>query len=158
MCWNQHLSLLCFISLPRLGLYRDAEAQFRSALRQFQSIDTYLLLGKVCIKIDQPLSALDLYAEVHKGERLNWVERWLSFFFASLLPGAWEIPQRYQSSDRDRQNTWSQSTPRVERSFIYVHSMHFYTHAHMLTQYMCIHGCTTWTLGTERSGQGTGFL
>lgn len=47
----------------RLGLYRDAEAQFRSALKQFQSIDTYLLLGKVCIKLDQPLNALDLYTE-----------------------------------------------------------------------------------------------
>lgn len=31
----------------RLGLYRDAEKQFISALKQQQLVDTILLLGKV---------------------------------------------------------------------------------------------------------------
>ncbi|ESN91534.1 hypothetical protein HELRODRAFT_156123 [Helobdella robusta] len=42
----------------RLGLYRDAERQFQSALTSQPIIDTYLYLAKVYIKIDQPLSAL----------------------------------------------------------------------------------------------------
>lgn len=42
---------------------RDAEKQFRSALKQQQSIETYLRLAKVYIRLDQPLTALQLFAE-----------------------------------------------------------------------------------------------
>ena len=48
----------------RLGLYRDAEAQFKSALKQFATIDAYLFLCKVYVKLDQPMTALDYYKKV----------------------------------------------------------------------------------------------
>lgn len=51
-------------SLHRLGLYRDAEAQFKSALKQFATIDAYLFLCKVYVKLDQPMTALDYYEKV----------------------------------------------------------------------------------------------
>ncbi|KAE8740732.1 hypothetical protein FOCC_FOCC013752 [Frankliniella occidentalis] len=47
----------CYYSL---GLMREAEQQFRSALRQHQCIETFLRLGRVYIRLDQPLSALDV--------------------------------------------------------------------------------------------------
>jgi len=45
-------------------MYRDAEAQFKSALKQFAAIDVYLFLCKVYVKLDQPMTALDLYKKV----------------------------------------------------------------------------------------------
>lgn len=45
----------------RLGLYRDAEAQFKSALKHFSTVDMFLYLGKVYTKLDQPSNALDYY-------------------------------------------------------------------------------------------------
>ena len=48
----------------RLGMYRDAESQFKSSLKHFSTIDMFLYLGKVYIKLDQPLSALDYYKRV----------------------------------------------------------------------------------------------
>ena len=45
-------------------MYRDAESQFRSALKHFSTIDMFLFLGKVYVKLDQPLSALDYYKRV----------------------------------------------------------------------------------------------
>ncbi|CAI8055518.1 Tetratricopeptide repeat protein 8 [Geodia barretti] len=45
----------------RLGMYRDAESQFKSSLKHFSTIDMFLYLGKVYVKLDQPLSALDYY-------------------------------------------------------------------------------------------------
>jgi hypothetical protein len=41
-----------------LGMLRDAEKQFKSALRQQEVVSTYLALAKVYIKLDQPASAL----------------------------------------------------------------------------------------------------
>lgn len=35
----------------RLGLYREAEKQFRSALNQQEVVDTYLYLAKVTVAI-----------------------------------------------------------------------------------------------------------
>ncbi|KAK7028963.1 Tetratricopeptide repeat protein 8 [Halocaridina rubra] len=45
----------------RLGLFRDAEKQFKSAIQQEDNITTYLLLGRVYIRLDQPLAALEVY-------------------------------------------------------------------------------------------------
>lgn len=45
-------------------MYRDAEGQFKSALKHFSTIDMFLFLGKVYTKLDQPLSALDYYKRV----------------------------------------------------------------------------------------------
>ncbi|OXU24111.1 hypothetical protein TSAR_010125 [Trichomalopsis sarcophagae] len=43
-----------------LGLIRDAEQQFRSALRECKTIETVLRLVRVYVKLDQPLAALEL--------------------------------------------------------------------------------------------------
>ena len=54
-------------SLPlllRLGLYRDSEAQFKSALKHFSTVDMFLFLCKVYIKLDQPTTALEYYKKV----------------------------------------------------------------------------------------------
>ena len=48
----------------RLGLYRDAEAQFKSALKHFSTIDMFLYLCKVYVKLDQPMNALDYFQKV----------------------------------------------------------------------------------------------
>lgn len=52
-----------FYFLFRLGLYRDAEKQFKSALKHQDIVDTYLYLSKVYIKLDQPLTAVDIYKQ-----------------------------------------------------------------------------------------------
>nr|XP_039250365.1 tetratricopeptide repeat protein 8-like [Styela clava]XP_039250373.1 tetratricopeptide repeat protein 8-like [Styela clava]XP_039250382.1 tetratricopeptide repeat protein 8-like [Styela clava]XP_039255326.1 tetratricopeptide repeat protein 8-like [Styela clava]XP_039255327.1 tetratricopeptide repeat protein 8-like [Styela clava] len=55
----------------RLGMYRDAERQFKSALKQESIVDTMLYLGKVYQRLDQPLSAIDIYnqgLEKYPGE------------------------------------------------------------------------------------------
>lgn len=44
-----------------MGMLRDAEQQFRSALKHDQFVDIYLYLGKVYIRLDQPLNAVDIY-------------------------------------------------------------------------------------------------
>uniref|UniRef100_A0A3Q3L4B1 Tetratricopeptide repeat domain 8 n=1 Tax=Mastacembelus armatus TaxID=205130 RepID=A0A3Q3L4B1_9TELE len=47
----------------RLGLYREAEKQFRSALNHQEVVDTYLYLGKVYQRLDQPITALNLFKQ-----------------------------------------------------------------------------------------------
>lgn len=44
----------------RLGLTRDAEQQFKSALKQTPSVDAYLRLASLYTKLDQPLNILEL--------------------------------------------------------------------------------------------------
>ena len=61
MCVTPHCSLL------RLGLLRDAEKQFKSALGNGQFVDIYLFLAKVYVKLDQPLTALDVLKKVTQG-------------------------------------------------------------------------------------------
>ena len=56
-------------SCCRLGLYRDAEAQFKSALKHFSTIDMFLYLCKVYVKLDQPMNALDYFHKVQKLSR-----------------------------------------------------------------------------------------
>lgn len=45
----------------RLGLLRDAEKQLLSAIKQHQAIETYLHLAKVYVRLDQPLTAMEVY-------------------------------------------------------------------------------------------------
>nr|XP_006122395.1 tetratricopeptide repeat protein 8 isoform X1 [Pelodiscus sinensis] len=47
----------------RLGLYREAEKQFKSALKQQDMVDTILYLAKVYFRLDQPLTALHLFKQ-----------------------------------------------------------------------------------------------
>ncbi|XP_037550955.1 tetratricopeptide repeat protein 8 isoform X3 [Nematolebias whitei] len=47
----------------RLGLYREAEKQFRSALNHEEVVDTYLYLAKVYRRLDQPITALNLFKQ-----------------------------------------------------------------------------------------------
>ncbi|KAF6028481.1 TTC8 [Bugula neritina] len=48
----------CYV---RLGMFRDAEKQVLSALKQQDMIDCYLLLAKCSVKLDQPLTAVETY-------------------------------------------------------------------------------------------------
>lgn len=48
----------------KVGLLRDAEAQFKSSLKHPETtVDPFLWLGKVYIRLDQPLAAIDLYRQ-----------------------------------------------------------------------------------------------
>ncbi|XP_063058434.1 tetratricopeptide repeat protein 8 [Engraulis encrasicolus] len=47
----------------RLGLHREAEKQFRSALNQQEMVDSYLYLAKVYQRLDQPITALNLFKQ-----------------------------------------------------------------------------------------------
>jgi len=44
-------------------MYRDAERQFKSAIADQPMIDTYLYLAKVYIRMDQPITAIDIYKQ-----------------------------------------------------------------------------------------------
>jgi tetratricopeptide repeat protein 8 len=48
-------------SYYQLGLLRDAEKQFKSSIATQEMVITFLELGKVYLKLDQPLSALECY-------------------------------------------------------------------------------------------------
>ncbi|XP_071080081.1 tetratricopeptide repeat protein 8-like [Haliotis cracherodii] len=45
----------------RLGMYRDAEKQLKSALKQDEMVDSFLYLSKVYVRLDQPLTAVETY-------------------------------------------------------------------------------------------------
>ena len=45
----------------RLGMFRDSKKMFKSALKQQEMIDTFLLLSKVYVRLDQPMAALEVY-------------------------------------------------------------------------------------------------
>ncbi|XP_069049261.1 tetratricopeptide repeat protein 8 isoform X1 [Lepisosteus oculatus] len=47
----------------RLGLHREAEKQFKSALSQQEMVDAFLYLAKVYQRLDQPLTALNLFKQ-----------------------------------------------------------------------------------------------
>uniref|UniRef100_A0A8C8ZST2 Tetratricopeptide repeat domain 8 n=1 Tax=Prolemur simus TaxID=1328070 RepID=A0A8C8ZST2_PROSS len=44
-------------------MYREAEKQFKSALKQQEMVDTFLYLAKVYISLDQPVTALNLFKQ-----------------------------------------------------------------------------------------------
>ena len=45
-------------------MYRDAERQLKSALRDQDVVDIYLYLCKVYRRLDQPLTAVEVYKKV----------------------------------------------------------------------------------------------
>ncbi|XP_033892683.2 tetratricopeptide repeat protein 8-like isoform X3 [Acipenser ruthenus] len=47
----------------RLGLYREAEKQFKSALKQQGMVDSFLYLAKVYLRLDQPVTAICLFKQ-----------------------------------------------------------------------------------------------
>jgi hypothetical protein len=47
-------------------LFRDAEKQYMSALKQHVNIDIYLYLTKIYIKLDQPLNAISKLKEANE--------------------------------------------------------------------------------------------
>jgi len=47
----------CYVML---GLLRDGEMQFRSALQHGPNIEVFLRLSRLFIRLDQPLSSLDI--------------------------------------------------------------------------------------------------
>ncbi|CAB1330903.1 unnamed protein product [Coregonus sp. 'balchen'] len=58
----------------RLGLHRESEKQFRSALNHQEVVDTYLYLAKVYQRLDQPITALNLFKQGldhFPGEEMN---------------------------------------------------------------------------------------
>jgi len=56
------MSLTCTV-VCRLGMYRDAERQFKSSITDQPMIDMYLYLAKVYIRMDQPLAAIEVYKQ-----------------------------------------------------------------------------------------------
>jgi tetratricopeptide repeat protein 8 len=50
----------------RLGLFRDAEKQYLSAIKQHTAVDIYLYLSKVYIKLDQPLNSIARLKEANE--------------------------------------------------------------------------------------------
>lgn len=46
-------------------MFRDAEKQYLSALKQHSTIDIYLYLSKVYVKLDQPLNSVSKLKEAN---------------------------------------------------------------------------------------------
>ena len=44
----------------RFGMFRDSEKQLKSSLRDQEMVDTYLYLAKVYVRLDQPLTAIEI--------------------------------------------------------------------------------------------------
>ncbi|XP_061853884.1 tetratricopeptide repeat protein 8 isoform X1 [Colius striatus] len=57
--WKVQIGKCCY----RLGLYREAEKQFKSALKQQDMVDTILYLAKVYLRLDQPVTALNVFKQ-----------------------------------------------------------------------------------------------
>ena len=47
-------------------MFRDAEKQYASALKQHKSIDNYLYVSKVYAKLDQPLNSISKLKEANE--------------------------------------------------------------------------------------------
>lgn len=58
---SQSDAFLCAVN--RLGMYRDAGKQLKSALDQQAMVDIFLYLGKVYVRLDQPLTAIETYKQ-----------------------------------------------------------------------------------------------
>jgi tetratricopeptide repeat protein 8 len=55
----------------QLGMFREAERQFKSAIKQQAMVIPYLELSKIYLRLDQPNTALDTYkkaSEIHPGD------------------------------------------------------------------------------------------
>ena len=47
-------------------MFRDSEKQLKSSLRDQEMVDTYLYLAKVYVRLDQPLTAIEILKKVAK--------------------------------------------------------------------------------------------
>lgn len=69
-CYFRYKHLLYIFEVTpvifRLGLIRDSEKQFKSALGHGQFVDIYLFLAKIYVKMDQPGTALETLKKVLK--------------------------------------------------------------------------------------------
>ena len=63
VCLSECVCLSVCVCVCRLGMYRDAEKQFKSAIADQPMIDSFLYLAKVYIRLDQPLAAIDVYRQ-----------------------------------------------------------------------------------------------
>ena len=72
-------------------MFRDAEKQYLSALKQHSCIDIYLYLTKIYVKLDQPLNAIAKLKEANEKfayetsllqgiARIHEVNTWLAFW------------------------------------------------------------------------------
>jgi len=57
--WKERLGKCYYM----LGLYREAEKQFASSIRNQPMVQTHLQLAKVALRLDQPKNALELYGK-----------------------------------------------------------------------------------------------
>ena len=48
----------------RLGMFREAEQQLKSALKQQEMVDTFLHLCRVYVRLDEPLKAIESFTKV----------------------------------------------------------------------------------------------
>lgn len=60
--WKIQLGKCYFL----LGLNRDAEKQFKSAIKQQPTVEGHLRLARVYLRLDQPITALDLFTDALK--------------------------------------------------------------------------------------------
>uniref|UniRef100_A0A671KVY5 Uncharacterized protein n=1 Tax=Sinocyclocheilus anshuiensis TaxID=1608454 RepID=A0A671KVY5_9TELE len=60
---NQKKQQINTLFIYLLGLHREAEKQFRSALTHQEFVDTYLYLAKVYQRLDQPITALNVFKQ-----------------------------------------------------------------------------------------------
>lgn len=61
------------MAIFRLGMYREAEKQFKSALKQQEMIDTFLYLAKVSIRSLSETCLLRITVETH-GESCQFLQ------------------------------------------------------------------------------------
>ncbi|KAG9460612.1 hypothetical protein GDO78_020689, partial [Eleutherodactylus coqui] len=74
----------------RLGLFREAENQFKSALVHQNMVDTFLYLGKVYARMDQPLTALSTYKQ-----GLDWFPKEVTLLCAVARIHEVRVGKRY---------------------------------------------------------------
>ena len=102
----------------QLGLLRDAEKQFQSALKQQEMIVTYLELSKVYMKLDQPLTVLELF---EKGIEKNPMDTHLLLNVARVYD---------QLSDNERASEFYRKVLEIDSSnpeaIACIASYHFY--------------------------------
>lgn len=60
---DRPICLLTFYSIDLIGLLREAEQQFKSSLKTMPIVNTYLELCNVYLRLDLPITALELLTE-----------------------------------------------------------------------------------------------
>ena len=67
-------------------MYRDAERQLKSALRDQEVVDTFLYLCKVYVRLDQPLTGIEVLLKVNVPLVTFSVRLLFSFNFKNDVP------------------------------------------------------------------------